>query len=351
MRYKKILLQSAFLLGTLVWPYLHADAQNQPSFPKVFDVVNPRLDNELNRIAQLAKGKVGVSAVHLETGRHISMNLKDAFPMASTVKVAIAVELFTKIEKGELSLMTMVDLQPSDLHPGSGTLDVLFAKPGVQLSVQNLLELMMVISDNSATDILLRLVGGPKAVQQRLDLLGIKGMSVDRTIIELIADEEGITLPSQDQWTLGFYDRLWKNTTPESRDAAELRLQKDPRDTSSPEAMVNLLTQIYKATALKPESRDLLLGVMERCRGGLARIKGYLPAGTVVAHKTGSLNASATDDVGIITLPDEAGHIAIAVFVAESHADLTGREQTIAHLSRAIYDYFLFHSEATKSSK
>lgn len=337
-------------ISTLLAGQASVVAQTVQPAPATSNVQNPRLDHELERIAKLAKGKVGVSALHLETGKLISLNLKELFPMASTIKVAIAVQLFTKIEKGELSLMTMVDLQPSDYHPGSGTLDVLFAKPGVQLSVQNLLELMMVISDNSATDILLRLVGGTKAVQERMNALGIKGMSIDRTIIQLIADEEGIMLPPEDQWTLGFYDKLWKNTTQASRDAAELRLQKDPRDTSSPEAMVNLLTQIYRGTALKPENRELLLGVMERCRGGVARLKGYLPAGTVIAHKTGSLNASATDDVGIITLPDGAGHVAIAIFVAESGAELPEREQTIAHISRSIYDYFLFNSPVITTS-
>lgn len=308
----------------------------------VSTIAEQRLNQELERIAKLAKGKVGLSAVHLESGKQISMNLQERFPMASTVKVAIAVELLTKIEKGELSLRTMVDLKPSDLHPGSGTLETLFAKPGVQLSVENLLELMMVISDNSATDILLNLVGGVEPVRARLKALGIEGMSVDRTIVQLIADLEGVTLPPMEQWTVGFYDKLGEAATPEIRRAAALKLEQDPRDTSTPAAMVNLLTQIYQAKALKPESRDLLLAVMERCRGGLARIKGYLPPETVVAHKTGSLNSSATDDVGIITLPGDAGHIAIAVFITSSSQPLAEREQTIAHLSRTVYDYFLF---------
>lgn len=310
--------------------------------PSTSAIAEQRLNQELERIALLAKGKVGVSAVHLESGKQISLNLHEKFPMASTVKVAIAVELFNKIEKGELSLRTMVELKPSDLHPGSGTLETLFAKPGVQLSVENLLELMMVISDNSATDILLRMVGGAEPVRARLKALGIEGMSVDRTVIQLIADLQGVTLPSEDQWTVGFYDKLEKATTPESRRAAALKLEQDPRDTSTPDAMVKLLTQIYQAKALKPESRDILLAVMERCRGGLARIKGYLPPETVVAHKTGSLNSSATDDVGIITLPGDAGHIAIAVFITASAQPIAEREQTIAHLSRTIYDYFLF---------
>lgn len=337
-------LKSFYLL--LICTFLNTSfstyAQTKPSAPASSDIVSQRLEKELERIARLAKGRVGISALHLESGKQVSMNLHEPFPMASTVKVAIAVQLFTKIEKGELSLMTMVDLQPSDLHPGSGTLDVLFAKPGVQLSVQNLLELMMVISDNSATDILLRLVGGPKAVAERMKILGIKGMSVDRTIIELLADLDGITLPPSDQWTLGFYNKLLEKTTPQSRAAADLKVRTDPRDTSTPDAMVNLLTQIYRGTALKPESRDLLIAVMERCRGGAARLKGYLPPETVVAHKTGSLDATATDDVGIITLPDGAGHIAIAVFVGSSEQPLPEREQTIAHLARAVYDYFLF---------
>lgn len=310
-----------------------------------------RLQRELERIEKGAKGNVGVYARHLESGRQVSLHPQDRFAMASTVKVAIATELFNQIEKGKLSLMAMTDLKPTDLHPGSGTLDVLFAKPGVQLSVQNLLELMMVISDNSATDILLRLVGGTEAVQNRLKALGIQGMSVDRTIIQLLADLEGITLPPTDQWTTGFYANLEKGTTAESRQAAERKFKDDLRDTSTPEAMVNLLTQIYRGTALQPASRDTLLAVMQRCRGGLNRLKGYLPPETPIAHKTGSLDGNATDDVGIITLPDNAGHIAIAVFVGPSPQPLAEREQTIAHLARTIYDYFLFHPQLTATTR
>lgn len=332
------------LLFTGLLLLANGPANAQTSTASKPDVAAQRLQQELERIAGLAKGKVGICALHLESGKQVSLNRQERFPMASTIKVAIAVQLFTMIEKGQLSLMTMVDLQPSDLHPGSGTLDVLFAKPGVQLSVQNLLELMMVISDNSATDMLLRLVGGTQAVQNRLKTLGIQGMSADRTIIQLLADLDGITLPPSDQWTLGFYARLDSATTPEMKRAAALKLKTDPRDTSTPEAMVNLLTQIYRGTALKPESRALLLGVMELCRGGAARLKGYLPPATVVAHKTGSLDGSATDDVGIITLPDNAGHLAIAVFVGDSPMPLAEREQTIAHAARSIYDYFLYQS-------
>ena len=341
---------ASLLVVILLLAHLQGNAQTSVSTKKSPDVAMQRLEQELAQIAKLAKGKVGVCALHLESGKQISLNLQERFPMASTIKVAIAVQLFTLIEQGKLSLMTMVDLQPSDLHPGSGTLDVLFAKPGVQLSVQNLLELMMVISDNSATDILLRLVGGTEAVQNRVKALGVQGMSIDRTIIQLLADLDGITLPPASQWVLGFYAKLDSATTPAMKRAAAINLITDPRDTSTPEAMVNLLAQIYRGTALKPESRALLLGVMERCRGGAARLKGYLPPNTIIAHKTGSLDGSATDDVGIITLPGDAGHIAIAVFVGDSPMPLAEREQVIAHSARSIYDYFLYQPPSMSTS-
>lgn len=341
------------LVGVSLFTVSAGTLQAQPNLPAKITTEESaqRLQRELERIEKLAKGKVGVYARHLESGRQVSLHPQDRFAMASTVKVAIATELFNQIEQGKLSLMTMTDLKPTDLHPGSGTLDVLFAKPGVQLSVQNLLELMMVISDNSATDILLRLVGGTEAVQNRVKALGIQGMSVDRTIIQLLADLEGIALPPADRWTTGFYANLEKSTTPESRRAAELKFKDDLRDTATPEAMVNLLTQIYQNTALQPASRDTLLAVMQRCRGGLNRLKGYLPPETPIAHKTGSLDGNATDDVGIITLPDNAGHIAIAVFVGPSPQPLAEREQTIAHLARTIYDYFLFQPQLAATAR
>lgn len=332
---RAILVAGGLLIMRLGWT-------QTPVVTRPIDTATQRLNQEMARIVKLAKGRVGVSALHLESGRQVSLNPTDSFPMASTVKVAIATQLFHRIEQGELSLMTMTDLKPADLHPGSGTLDVLFAKPGVQLSVQNLLELMMVISDNSATDILLRLAGGPSSVQDRLNALSIRGMSVDRSIIQLLADLEGVTLPSSDQWTLGFYDRLGQSLTADQRKAALTQFNKDPRDRSTPDAMVNLLAQIYRGTALKPASRDTLLAVMQRCRGGLNRLRGYLLPETVVAHKTGSLDETATDDVGIITLPGDAGHIAIAVFVGYSTQPLAIREQVIAQLARTIYDYFLY---------
>jgi len=336
-----VFLLIALLLGNSISPSTAISQPVPPSTPTILSAPQ-RLARELDRIAQLGGGTVGIQATHLESGQQVSLNPQVGFPMASTIKVAIAVQLMTRIERGELSLTTMVEVTPTDLHPGSGTLTALFNKPGVQLSVQNLIELMMVISDNSATDILLRLAGGTVAVQNRLKQIGVQGMSVDRSIIELLADLQGVTLPPAEQWTPGFYEKLEAERLPDARPKALARFATDPRDTSTPAAMVDLLTKIYQGTALKPDSRAVLLGVMERCQSGANRIRGYLPPNTPLAHKTGSLGATATDDVGYITLPDNAGHVAIAVFIGPSTQPTAEREQTIAHLSRAVYDYFLF---------
>src|SRR5438552_3252301 len=141
------------------------------------DAQLPRLEREIERVSKIAGGVVGASAVHLESGRKVSFHGDERFPMASTFKIPIAVQLLHRIDAGEVKLDQMVELHASDLHPGSGTLTDLFPKPGVVLSVRNLMELMLLISDNSATDILLRLAGGADAVTARMRGLGISGIN------------------------------------------------------------------------------------------------------------------------------------------------------------------------------
>jgi beta-lactamase class A len=303
----------------------------------------PKLEREIARLSKVSGGTVGVTAIHLETGRRVSLNPAERFPMASTFKVPVAVELLTRVDRGEIKLDQMVEITASDLHPGSGTLSELFNKPGVALSVRNLLELMLLISDNSATDIVLRLAGGPQAVTARMKAGGIEGISVDRSTAQLIADWVGATkLPPEKEWTPAIFMAAFAAVKPEERIEAARRFDADPRDTATPEAMAALLERVYRKDLLKPQSAELLLDIMRRCQTGEARLRGILPAGTVVAHKTGTIGGTA-NDVGIITLPDGAGHVAIAVFVKASVNDVPARERAIAEIARSVHDFFLFH--------
>jgi len=167
----------------------------------------------------------GASVVHLETGRRVSLNAQERFPMASSYKIPIAIEVLQKVDDGELRLDQMVTLEAYDLHPGSGTLSVLFNKPGVALSIRNLMELTLLISDNAATDVLMRLAGGPEAVMARLKALGISGIDVSRPTVRLIADWAGIKqLPPERELTQQRFNQLEAAVPPQERKEAARRL-------------------------------------------------------------------------------------------------------------------------------
>ena len=117
------------------------------------------------------------------------------------------------------------------------------------------------------------------------------------------------------------------------------------RNWSYPSAQVDLLAQVYHHTALSQASSTLLWQLLLDTSVGQQRIKGLLPAGTPVAHRTGTSGTNAEglspalNDAGVITLPN-GQHVALTVFVADSHADTTSRELLIATIASAVYDEF-----------
>jgi beta-lactamase class A len=306
------------------------------------DPLLSRLVEEIERLEPISGGRIGVAAIHLETGREAYLNPDESFPMASTYKVPIAVQLLTRVDRGEVLLSDMVEVQREDLHPGSGTIARLLDDPGVVLSLHNLLELMLLISDNSATDLTLRLAGGGSAVTERVRSLGVEGIRVDRPTSVLIGDWTGVDLPEHGRVSPEEWQELRDAVAAESRAEAAETFASDPRDRSTPRAMAHLLRRIWDREAVSPESAELLIDVLRRVETGTGRIKGLLPPNTTVAHKTGTIGGT-TNDVGIIYLPGEAGHVVTVVFVKDSEVSVPQRERAIAHVSRAIYDFFLFN--------
>ena len=301
----------------------------------------PALLREFARLEPHAGGVLGVAAVHLESGRTVAYKGDDQFPLASTYKVPIAVQALTLAQQGTLDLERMVPWDTTDLHLGSEAF-LLFRKPGFALSVRNMLETMLILSENNSTDWMLRLAGGGAAVTQRLRAAGITDLRVDRPTAEIIAHPYGI----RDIWTDGRFDRAkWERQraalSPARVDSVPYYYARDPRDTGSPRAMLQLLTKLWKGELLDAAHTATLLDIMYRCETGGARIKGMLPPGTRVAHKTGTYPGT-TNDVGIIDLPDGT-HLALAVYIKES-SKVAGAalEETIAHVARATYDYFLY---------
>ena len=94
-----------------------------------------RLEREVVRLAKITDGVVGLSALHIESNRRLTLHGEDRFPMASSFKVPIAVQLLARADRGEVRLDQMVNIETHDLHPGSGTLTSLFSKPGVSLRI------------------------------------------------------------------------------------------------------------------------------------------------------------------------------------------------------------------------
>ena len=304
------------------------------------------LAKEIARLSEFANGTVGVAAVHLETGESFFQNADESFPMASTYKIPIGVRLLQRVDRGEISLNDMVTVEPGDISPGWGTLLERINRPGVQLSIVNLLDMMLSYSDNAATDLCLQAAGGPKAVTKSLRKLGIKNIRVDRETLEIIADGLGIAgLPPRsemDHTTFSTY--LEKVSKKQERKAYEV-FKKDPRDQATPRDMMKLLTMIWEDKILKPESNSLIREIMLSCDTGENRLKGKLPLGTEVAHKTGTIGISdnySVNDVGVIYLPSNRGHVVISVYIKDSKAGYEMCESVIAEISRSIYDYFLY---------
>src|SRR3972149_3785932 len=155
-----------------------------------------RLSVAIEEVIRGSSGEMGVSIKHLESGQELAVNGHSPFPMASTYKVAILVELFNQVDAGTIRLDEMVSLHPLDPHLGSGQLKD-YIVPGVSLSMENLAWLMMWISDNTATALILGRVGIAN-VNHRLASLGITGIAVNRSTQDLILDQMGF-----EDWNTG----------------------------------------------------------------------------------------------------------------------------------------------------
>lgn len=304
------------------------------------DPAMARLQAEIEEIAQAAGGLVGVSVQHIESGRQFRLNGNARFPMASTVKLPLAVQFLALVEQGAVPMDKIITLKPGDLRRGSGVLTQTFDESRADRSLQQLFELMLIHSDNTATDVIWKEGGGKDAIAVRLAGLGVSGISADRPILDLLAAIWGI-VPPENEPTPARLLELRRKVPGHARAAAVAAFLKDERDTASPDAMATLLIRIWRKEALSAEGTAYLLDVMYRCATGKGRLKGMLPSAAKVFHKTGTHEIGATNDVGIVQLPDGAGTLAIAVMIRESPETLAMQERAIARIAWATYKYFV----------
>jgi beta-lactamase class A len=266
------------------------------------------LRQQIQAIAREAHGKVSVACSLPGSALNCDLNPNARPPMQSVFKLPLALTVLHHIEQGTFSLDQPVRFLPQDriLPHVYSPLQDQYPDAGVDVPLRELLRLSVSLSDNVAADILLRLLGGPTTVNTYMATLRITGFH--------LLDSEAVLhreVPAQ--------YRNW----------------------FAPAGAVQLLRKISDNSPLTPEHTDLLLGWMTPALR-TKRLEADLPAGTRVAHKSGTSDvdhglAHATNDIGLIPLPDRR-RIAIAVFVTDSTADEATRERVIARIARAAYD-------------
>lgn len=328
------------VLGTVALGVSPVKAQAGSTTGAVACLVPDSIGSQLARIARRVGGNAGVSAMHLETGARVSFNGDRPFPMASVSKLPMAMEFLRRVDAGQIDVSETLVVTANEFRPGSSTLARRSGGRAVRVTIDSLFGLMIGVSDNTATDVILRLAGGPEAVSRRVRELGIGGVRVDRSEARTFADLVGISrsVPESELYRYSYF-RLRDALPQEHRDAARERYGRDPQDTATPDGMASLLAHLYFGTGLSERSRARLLDIMTRTRTGRGRLKGLLASGTSVAHKTGTMGG-AINDVGIVTLPEGRGHLVVAAFVNTLYARTWRRERTIAEMSKLLYDYF-----------
>jgi len=266
------------------------------------------LQREIRKIAADAHGKVAVACWLPGSDLNCDREAHSHPPMQSVFKFPLAVYALHLVETGKFSLDQQIHFLPSDriLPETYSPLQDKYPNGGVDVPLRELLRLASSLSDNAAADMVLRVAGGPGAVDAYFKSLGVKGFHLED-------GEHGLHGDARAQY------RNW----------------------FEPAGAVQLLRRLSDSSPLTPEHTQLLLGWLKDSPTGPHRIKGELPAGTLVMHKTGTSGvsegvAAATNDMGLIVLPD-GRRLALAVFVTDSKADEATRDSVIARIAKAAY--------------
>ncbi|MEO1729230.1 MAG: serine hydrolase [Pseudomonadota bacterium] len=278
-------------------------------------------EQQIADLADGSKGRIGVYAIDLETGEEITVLSEMRFPMASTSKVAVAATFLAGVDEGKYSLTSEYPLMIR-LRSKKFSSERAPVKEGKYLPAYELIDLMISKSCNSCTDALLKVVGGPEAVNKWMrEEAEIKEFELSRDIATLVRDD-------------GEFDPVeWI----------------DPRDSATPRAMGKLLAGLYQGEWLSEESRQVLFAALGETTTGRRRMNAALPVEAALAHKTGTLSRTASD-IGIFRLADGRA-IAAAIYVTGQSANLIDesrnkraarkrRDERIAAITRALYTGF-----------
>jgi beta-lactamase class A len=270
---------------------------------------NATLQNQIETLIRTHRAKVGV-AIRFGDKETITCNDSTRYAMMSTFKFPLALAVLSKLDKKQLPLETEIYVTPSDLHPNTySPLRDTRPEGSFKISISELLRYTVTLSDNNACDILIHYLGGPAAIQDYLTRTGISGITIVAT----------------------------ENT---------MHQQENPYlNHCHPSAMTELLEKFLSKTLLSAPYQNFLEKLMLATSTGADKLKGLLPPGTPVGHKTGSSDRNANgqkagdNDVGFIRLPD-GRYFTIAVFIMDSAEDDKANALLIARIARSAYEHY-----------
>ena len=278
-----------------------------------------RVKANIERITRSVNAKWGIYLKCVETGEEIAINADETMDTMSVIKIPLMAEVFRQIEAGKFALTDKITVKESDKRPGTGVIRSLDA--GVNLTVKDLITLMIIVSDNTATDMLFEKVGGVEPVNKLMQSYGLNTIKA--------------TGPSE-AWfkALRAEPDVWKFHTE----------GKTPYGLSSPRDMGKLLEKIQKGEAVSKQASEQMLQIM---RGQVysSRLPKYV-TGFRVPHKTGDFMPFIGNDVGILESPNR--HIVISVFTAHHNGVGPNLEDAIGRIAEQVANYFAYRETVTK---
>jgi beta-lactamase class A len=247
-------------------------------------------------------GRLGVSVLDTGSGRRFAHRQDERFALCSTFKLALAAAILADVDRGRRALTDEISFGAADLFDYAPVVRANLARG--RLSIEELCAAVIEVSDNSAANLLLRPLGGPPALTAFFRRCGDRVSRLDRYEVAL-----GSNLPA------------------------------DPRDTTSPAAMLGLMHRILLGDVLRPESRARLLGWMDRVTTGMQRLRAGFPDGWRVGNKTGTGASGAANDIAIAWPPGRPP-ILLTCYLSGGSAEGAARDAVHASVAAAVVSAF-----------
>jgi len=295
--------------GTLAVALLHAQQpQQQPP-----QTALQRLQASLERTTRSVNAAWGIYVKSVETGQEIALDADRPMETMSTIKIPLMIETLAQIKAGKFKLTDKYTFVQADSQPGTGTIQRM--DPGAVMTVKDLITMMIIVSDNTATEVLYRMVGGPDAVNARMQALGLE-------------KTRAMNVPSK------WFPMLRSAPTPEQF----YREGKYPFGLSTAREMGRLLEMMERGALVDKESSELMLRIM-RAQLYRTRIPRYV-SGYAIPHKTGDFLPYVGDDVGVLEAPGRT--IVLSVFTGNHFGSGEMLENAIGLVARDVAEYFAY---------